>query len=562
MVLATALLALTASSALAARSRVLSTVIGAPGPAAGQMELVSGDFEAARPASGVAVNEATGDLYVADTGNHRIDQFEADGTFVRAWGWGVRDGSAELQTCTSITGCQAGLAGTEAGEFETALAIAVDNAPGGEGDVYVAGYGGGADNRIQKFTSEGALVTTWGAGGVLAEGPLTNNEGLGRTRGLAVDLSGNLWATTGFGLFEFSRAGVYQHITYSELPGEPLALAADAAGDTYQVANTQTQHVVDKYDPEGHKLGQVYEASSEALGLALDTAGPSAGELFVAEGSRIAAIAPGCAPSSSPPFCPAASLISPAGRLTEGASLGFDSTTEVLYATDTAADHVLAFAIEEPGPPTVEAGSYFVSALTATEAELHAELNPRSEPGEGTPPTASPTGRVRASPRVPRPPSPSKPPPGASPPTSNPPGLRRPRRPHPRHRLPLPPLRRKRTRHDRTLRIHLHHRVHRPLRPPRLAPVAAGLPARQARRPDPADLRNRRRAGGRHGQAITYLAFTPATSERRRLRQRAAAPLLALGLGLVDPRHRHPPRRRHRLPGRPRRPSTSSSTPS
>jgi hypothetical protein len=39
---------------------------------------------------GVAVNEATGDVYVVDQGNERVEEFQRhDRVFVRAWGWGV-----------------------------------------------------------------------------------------------------------------------------------------------------------------------------------------------------------------------------------------------------------------------------------------------------------------------------------------------------------------------------------------------------------------------------------------------------------------------------------------
>ena len=48
----------------------------------------SGAGQFARPA-GVAINHATGDLYVVDRGNHRVQQFTEGGSFVRAWGYDV-----------------------------------------------------------------------------------------------------------------------------------------------------------------------------------------------------------------------------------------------------------------------------------------------------------------------------------------------------------------------------------------------------------------------------------------------------------------------------------------
>jgi DNA-binding beta-propeller fold protein YncE len=68
---------------------------------------------------GVAVDQTTGNLYVSDNVNHRIDVFRADGVFEGAFGWKV-DASApleELQFCTAVTACQAGSIGGGAGQF-------------------------------------------------------------------------------------------------------------------------------------------------------------------------------------------------------------------------------------------------------------------------------------------------------------------------------------------------------------------------------------------------------------------------------------------------------------
>ena len=151
-----AVLAFAATPALAARGRVLSVSLGSPGSAAGELE---------KP-EGVAVNEATHDVYVADTGNHRVDEFEADGTFIMAFGKEV--GPLGEDTCTALSTCKAGVFGSEPGEFEGPASIALDNAPGGEGDVYVADTGTGL---IQKFTAQGKLERSWAIEGQLTEAP-------------------------------------------------------------------------------------------------------------------------------------------------------------------------------------------------------------------------------------------------------------------------------------------------------------------------------------------------------------------------------------------------------
>ena len=96
------------SQALSQRGYVLdkSLTIGAPGSGAGQL----------KAPAGVAVNQSTGDIYVVDSGNNRVDEFEASGTFIRAWGWGVKTGAKELQVCE--TECKAGFAGHGKGDTE------------------------------------------------------------------------------------------------------------------------------------------------------------------------------------------------------------------------------------------------------------------------------------------------------------------------------------------------------------------------------------------------------------------------------------------------------------
>ena len=85
---------------------------------------------------GMAVDPASGNVYISNGENHRVDEFTAYGSFIRAWGWGVIDGSPELQTCTEQSGCRAGLSGPGNGEFGVGSprALAIDST----GAVYVS----------------------------------------------------------------------------------------------------------------------------------------------------------------------------------------------------------------------------------------------------------------------------------------------------------------------------------------------------------------------------------------------------------------------------------------
>ncbi len=108
------LLAATSASALSQRGHVFTSAFGAPGAGAGQVS---------EPGQ-LAVNETTGDVYVVDKGNSRIERFASDGTFISAWGFGVNKGGAAktFEVCTSA--CQPG---SGEGALKDPGAIAVDN---------------------------------------------------------------------------------------------------------------------------------------------------------------------------------------------------------------------------------------------------------------------------------------------------------------------------------------------------------------------------------------------------------------------------------------------------
>ncbi len=155
----------------------------------------SGDGQLYVPA-GVAT-DPSGDLYVADSDNIRIDEFSAGGSFIRAYGWGVSDGASHSETCTST--CQTGLPGDGAGQFEEPTGVATDSS----GDVYVPDYG---NARIDEFSAAGSFVEAFGWGvddgmnrfetcaGTCQGG--IDGEGAGQIyapEGVATDSSGDLY---------------------------------------------------------------------------------------------------------------------------------------------------------------------------------------------------------------------------------------------------------------------------------------------------------------------------------------------------------------------------------
>lgn len=112
--------------------------------------------------NGIAVDERTGDIYVVDSNNSRVEKFTAGGKFLLAWGWGVADGHTQsLQICR--VKCYAGLEGPGPGQLQFAEGIAVDNWPSSpsRGDVYVVDIG---NHRVEKFSPSGKFLLMFGGG--------------------------------------------------------------------------------------------------------------------------------------------------------------------------------------------------------------------------------------------------------------------------------------------------------------------------------------------------------------------------------------------------------------
>jgi hypothetical protein len=127
-----------------------------------------GQFDNAR---GIAINEtgnggvSQGTIYVVDQNNNRIQSFDANGGFLRAWGWDVDSSNLSTGFEIATASCKAGSPGGGAGQFSGIHGgIAVDQATGNVSVI-------DRDNiRIQQFTATGTFLRAWG-GDVVASGP-------------------------------------------------------------------------------------------------------------------------------------------------------------------------------------------------------------------------------------------------------------------------------------------------------------------------------------------------------------------------------------------------------
>lgn len=70
---------------------------------------------------GLAIDPATGNVFIASDANERVDVFSATGEYEGSFGWAVDASRPEekLQFCTAATGCQAGSSGAGPGQLGT-----------------------------------------------------------------------------------------------------------------------------------------------------------------------------------------------------------------------------------------------------------------------------------------------------------------------------------------------------------------------------------------------------------------------------------------------------------
>jgi sugar lactone lactonase YvrE len=183
--------------------------------------------------------DTSGNLWVADAGNNRLDEFSPSGGFIKTIGWGVSDGASQLETCTLK--CLGGLSGSGIGEFSGPQGLAVD----GSGNLYVADTG---NCRVQELSSAGTFITRWGRGG----GVGYCGNGPGQFSGpvsVKLDAAGHVWVADFNDSYveEFTASGSYLATVGG--PGTiggtfdgPQQLAFDQAGDLL-VADTLNDRV-------------------------------------------------------------------------------------------------------------------------------------------------------------------------------------------------------------------------------------------------------------------------------------------------------------------------------
>ena len=314
---------------------------------------------------GVAVNDATGDVYVADHGKKRVVQLEpvngkgelSGEQFVRAFGVKTDPTTIAVDDCTD-------------GEGKTCTAAEDPSA----GDVYVVG--GKAADVIYKFNAEGVL-----------QGTIEKFDGVSfaTVEGVAVDSTGSLLVWQADGVIDrFSDATVNEGAESLEtgLSGAP-GFAVDGEGDFF--VGVEGGRVAKLEGLTGLALGEV-EVAGEADAVAVNTLDVASnevdeqGDVYVdsvtpTESGKVTAVDQFAAGEGG--------LVQAleAPGLVEGGGVAVDQQNGAVFVTDAATGELDVFALEAPGRPTIED----LQALGATTASpyarvLSAQVNPAGSP--------------------------------------------------------------------------------------------------------------------------------------------------------------------------------------
>jgi DNA-binding beta-propeller fold protein YncE len=381
----------------------------------GQKGAGAGEFEFAWS---VAASPTTGHIYVVDSSlgvspTNRIVEFTAFGEFVKAWGWGVRDGAAALQTCgpgatpPSAT-CLRGLAGGGAGQLNQPAGIAIDSA----GNLFIVDL---RNARVQKFSENGNFILTFGKGvnqttggdictavsgdtckaGIAGAGPgqfefEIREETLGNY--MAIGPSDEVFVADNDRIQEFDAGGAFVDSIPLPEPGRPGALALDPiSGDLYFAFAQETVEVAPSLQPDVYRLdpgtGEVLDVLPADMPTALAT--DAQGNVFVilrslGETPRIIEF-----DSSGAPVITAEDNFSPtAGIGGVPRSLATNTVTagggiDLVVGLDNANVSASAKIFGPPPdkwpppllPPSIEA--QFASSVDVDSAAVKAEINPR-----------------------------------------------------------------------------------------------------------------------------------------------------------------------------------------
>jgi hypothetical protein len=358
----------------------------------------SGPGQLSQPGQ-VAVDETTGDVYVLDRGNQRIETFNSAGAYVGQFNGGETPaGSFAFRTEGSARR-------TSQPKSSPDGAIAVDNTANpldpSKGDVYVADVG---HDVVDKFTAGGSYI-----GRITGTSPsspfLTEDVG----GGLVVDPNGDLWVednANGPDVDKFNDAAPINEYVSSvavQTPGKAgsasrgglglIGVALDSEGDLYTGIKPSLLGLEPTFPDEfsaSTGLPMVNGLDEEeTTGLAVDG---SSNDVYVDHETSVAVYGPSHHPIEG----------FGSGQLTSSEGIAVSATSGTVYASDALTGTVMAFpAFVVPDVSTGEA-----SGLGETSVTVNGVVNPDGVPvtacvfeygtseayGQSAPCSSSPSG--------------------------------------------------------------------------------------------------------------------------------------------------------------------------
>lgn len=256
-----------------------------------------------RPQS-VAVDNDTGNVYVSDRDNRRVNEYSATGTFIRSFGWSTDASVAGegYEVCPASDRCQFGAAGAGAGQIGSTpvagtLGIAVSPADGNasNGTVFLADS---QNRRVNTYNLDGTSPSSFGSSATF--------EAI-QPRKIAVDSRGIVYASNS------KNRGEIERYDSSDANGGGTVFLAPITGTNSSPAGPL---------PAATTSGQAAIATS---GLAVhpdaDGAGPDQDILYVLrDPSSGNTVVQQFGPSNAPGLIPAPTAVDD----THGGEAGFD----------------------------------------------------------------------------------------------------------------------------------------------------------------------------------------------------------------------------------------------
>ncbi len=372
-----ATLALAAAPALAVRGHVFAHAFNGKTPG-------SGTFEKLEDPAGIAVEEATGDVYVVSVGKDRVEWFNSTGSSFE----GQLNGSATPAKAFSqpdVIAIDNACHLFEAQTGQELIKLSCERLDPSNGDVYVADTG---HSVVDKFTPTGEYVgQLTGACGKREELPPCSGSKFtpfAQIDGVAVNTTGEVFVSTsragGAGkVYRFNNHTADRYEEEASIGPEPGALqlpgfAVDAQNDFYATFEDAAdgERFVAKFDHTGAVLNARVEdqpipaplegAATHGVAVELTT-----GEAYVDDITSVARFASDGEAGER----------LGGGELTSPGGVAVDATSGQLYAVDTAAGLVNEFTLEPAGPPLILGES--AGAISSADATLEAKLDPHGE---------------------------------------------------------------------------------------------------------------------------------------------------------------------------------------